>query len=167
MAAPYHQLGRRLGVGFAIKLRFDAGVRHERIFLGSHSHKAAHARLAESLLASTLVSTLGRRHIRTKQEHWSQVACEGPAKMMVYRNGDLSSAMVDIGWPHQVALPAVVSLNNGYKAVDAFCKELSLCPRRDRVVHAGQFPSAATPRNSCNGSAANGSIRSKQARAGI
>jgi hypothetical protein len=87
--------------------------------------------------------------------------------MVVYRNGELSSAMVDIGWPHQVALPAVVSLNNGYKAVDAFCKELSLCPRRDRVVLAGQFPSAATPRNSCSGSAANGSIRSKEVRAGI
>jgi hypothetical protein len=58
--------------------------------------------------------------------------------MMVYRKGELSSAIVDIGWPHQVALPAVVSLNNGYKAVDAFRKELSRCPREHRVVRAGQ-----------------------------
>jgi hypothetical protein len=57
---------------------------------------------------------------------------------MVYRKGELSSAMVDTGWPHQVAVPESVSLDNGYKAVDAFCKELSLCPRGHRIVHAGQ-----------------------------
>jgi hypothetical protein len=77
--------------------------------------------------------------------------------------------MVDAGWPHQIALPESVSLNNGYKAVNAFCKELSLCPRGHRVVYAGLFfnvycffPSAATPRNSCDGSAANGSTPSKE-----
>jgi hypothetical protein len=58
--------------------------------------------------------------------------------MMMYRKGELSSVMVDIGWPHQVALPASVSLNNGYKAVHAFCKDLSLCARGHRVFHAGQ-----------------------------
>jgi hypothetical protein len=58
--------------------------------------------------------------------------------MMVYRKGEQSSAMVDTGWPHQVAVPESVSLNNGYKAVDAFCKELSLCPRGHRIVHTGQ-----------------------------
>ena len=58
--------------------------------------------------------------------------------MMVYRKGELSTAMIDTNWPHQVALPENVSLNNGYKAVDAFCEELSLCPRGHRVVHAGQ-----------------------------
>ena len=43
--------------------------------------------------------------------------------------------MVDAGWPHQVALPADVSLNSGYKIVDEFCKDLSLRARGHRVFH--------------------------------
>ncbi|MGA8610132.1 MAG: hypothetical protein WB760_00155 [Xanthobacteraceae bacterium] len=34
---------------------------------------------------------------------------------MIYRKGELSPAMIDRGWPHQVALPASASENGGYK----------------------------------------------------
>jgi hypothetical protein len=58
---------------------------------------------------------------------------------MVYRKGELSPAMIDVGWPHQVALPASVSLNNGYIVVHEFCKGLSLCSRGHAVFHEGQW----------------------------
>jgi hypothetical protein len=54
---------------------------------------------------------------------------------MVYRKGELSSAGIDRGWPHQVALPAAVSLNGGYNVVRAFCDDLSLCARGHAVFH--------------------------------
>jgi hypothetical protein len=57
---------------------------------------------------------------------------------MVYRKGELSSAGIDSGWPHQVALPASVSEGSGYKVVHDFCKDLSLCPRGHCVHHDGQ-----------------------------
>jgi len=45
------------------------------------------------------------------------------------RKGELSPAAVDRGWPHQVAVPARISVGDGYKLVHDFCKELSLCSR--------------------------------------
>jgi hypothetical protein len=58
---------------------------------------------------------------------------------MVYRKGELSAAMVDRNWPHQVALPASLSLKGGYELIREFCKELSLCPRGHSVFHDGQW----------------------------
>jgi hypothetical protein len=59
--------------------------------------------------------------------------------MMVYRKGELSPAMIDRGWSHQVALPASASLKGGYAAIHEFCKELSLCSRGHAVFHGGQW----------------------------
>lgn len=58
---------------------------------------------------------------------------------MIYRKGELSPAMVDRGWPYQVALPARVSQGGGYQAICAFCNDLSLCPRGHSVFHDGQW----------------------------
>ena len=48
---------------------------------------------------------------------------------MVRRKGELSSAMIDHGWPHQVALEARLSMGDRYYTVRFFCNDLSLCPR--------------------------------------
>lgn len=48
---------------------------------------------------------------------------------MVRRKGELSSAMIDHGWPHQVALEARLSMGDRYYTVHFFCNDLSLCPR--------------------------------------
>jgi hypothetical protein len=58
---------------------------------------------------------------------------------MIYRKGELSAAMVDRDWPHQVALPASASANGGYQVIHALCKDLSLCPRGHSVVHEGEW----------------------------
>ena len=58
---------------------------------------------------------------------------------MVYRKGELSPTGIDRGWPHQIALPAAVLLNGGYKVVHAFCDDLSLCPRGHTVFHNDQW----------------------------
>ena len=49
------------------------------------------------------------------------------------RKGELSPAVIDRGWPHQVALPASASVGGGYKAIHKFCKDLTLRPRRHSV----------------------------------
>jgi hypothetical protein len=59
--------------------------------------------------------------------------------MMVYRKGELSSAAIDRGWPHQVALPESASLGDGYKAIHDFCKDLSLCSRGHSVVRNNEW----------------------------
>src|SRR5262245_12519235 len=48
---------------------------------------------------------------------------------VVYRNGEVSQAAIDRGWPHQVALPAFRLLGARYFTVHLFCDGLSLCPR--------------------------------------
>ncbi len=48
---------------------------------------------------------------------------------MVRRKGELSSAMIDQGWPHQVALEARLSMGDRYYTVHYFCERLSICPR--------------------------------------
>jgi hypothetical protein len=55
------------------------------------------------------------------------------------RKGELSPAVIDRGWPHQVALPASASLGGGYKAIHKFCKDLTLRPRGHSVAHKGQW----------------------------
>jgi hypothetical protein len=58
---------------------------------------------------------------------------------MPYRKGELSPAEIDRGWPHQVALPATVSQGDGWQAIDAFCRDLSRCPRGHSVFHENQW----------------------------
>ena len=50
---------------------------------------------------------------------------------MVYRKGELSSAGIDSGWPHQVGLNADLCTGHHYKTVHFFCEaeKLSLCKR--------------------------------------
>ena len=48
---------------------------------------------------------------------------------MSRRKGELSPAEIDRRWPHQIALPARESQGDGYKLIDAFCQDLSRCPR--------------------------------------
>jgi hypothetical protein len=58
---------------------------------------------------------------------------------MSRRKGELSSVMVDIRWPHQVALPERETLGWRYRFVHEFCRELSLCPRGHTVVYGGEY----------------------------
>jgi hypothetical protein len=58
---------------------------------------------------------------------------------MVYRKGELSPAVIDRGWPHQVALPASASQNRGCQLIHDFCKELSLCARGHSVCHEDEW----------------------------
>ena len=48
---------------------------------------------------------------------------------LVYRKGELSKAMMDRDWPHQVALPASGCGGHNYITIRLFCEPLSLCPR--------------------------------------
>jgi len=50
---------------------------------------------------------------------------------VVYRKGELSKAMMDRHWPHQVALPAYHCHGHNYVTIRLFCDEhrLSLCTR--------------------------------------
>jgi len=51
---------------------------------------------------------------------------------VVYRKGELSKAMMDRQWPHQVALPAYRCTGHTYLTMQFFCEaqRLSLCTRR-------------------------------------
>jgi hypothetical protein len=55
------------------------------------------------------------------------------------RKGELSPAAIDRGWPYQVALPASVSLKGGYRVIQVFCKDLSMCPRGHVVFFGGEW----------------------------
>jgi hypothetical protein len=50
------------------------------------------------------------------------------------RKGELSPAMVDRDWPHQVAVPAEQCLGQNTAVIHEFCKDLSLCPRGQSVM---------------------------------
>jgi hypothetical protein len=50
------------------------------------------------------------------------------------RKGELSPAMVDRDWPHQVAVPAEQCLGPSTAVIHEFCKDLSLCPRGHSVM---------------------------------
>ena len=58
---------------------------------------------------------------------------------MVRRKGELSSAMIDHGWPHQVALEARLSMGDRYYTVHFFCNDLSLCPRGHGFYREGKY----------------------------
>ena len=53
---------------------------------------------------------------------------------MSRRKGELTRNGIDRGWPHQVALRADISMRD-FKALHAFCRDLSLCPRGHSVFH--------------------------------
>lgn len=66
--------------------------------------------------------------------------------VMVRRKGELSSAMIDHGWPYQVALEARLSTGDHYFTVHYFCQDLSLCPRGHGFYRDGKhFMSTALP----------------------
>jgi hypothetical protein len=50
---------------------------------------------------------------------------------VVYRKGELSKAMIDREWPHQVVLPAYCCGGSNYVTMRLFCEaeRLSLCVR--------------------------------------
>jgi hypothetical protein len=56
---------------------------------------------------------------------------------MVYRKGELSKSQVDMGWPHQVALPEDRCSLKNYEIHAAFNKGLSLCARGHSVSFDG------------------------------
>jgi len=47
---------------------------------------------------------------------------------MAYREGELSKAMMDRDWPHQVALPNFRCLGHNYLTIRFFCEALSVYP---------------------------------------
>ena len=57
---------------------------------------------------------------------------------MIRRKGELSSAMMDVRWPYQVALPETEATGPLYHIVHGFCRDLSLCPRKHSVTSGGQ-----------------------------
>jgi len=58
---------------------------------------------------------------------------------MSRRKGELTAALIDGGWPHQVAVPEDACTGNNYKVQADFCRELSLCPRGKAVFHGEQW----------------------------
>ena len=55
------------------------------------------------------------------------------------RKGELSPSLVDLRFPHQVALPQSETMGWRYRFVDEFCRGLSLCPRGHSLYHEDQW----------------------------
>src|SRR5271154_6598776 len=55
------------------------------------------------------------------------------------REGELSAAAIDHGWPHQVVLPARLCERDGYNDIHEFCRDLTLCSRGHALFHEGQW----------------------------
>ena len=53
------------------------------------------------------------------------------------RKGELSSAAIDHGWPHQVVLPARMCERGGYNEIHQFCRDLTLGSRGHALYHDG------------------------------
>jgi hypothetical protein len=51
------------------------------------------------------------------------------------RKGELTAAVIDRGWPHQVAVPATECRGSHGRFVEAFCLDLSVCERHHSVFH--------------------------------
>src|SRR5271155_2815839 len=89
------------------------------------------------------------------------------------REGELSAAAIDHGWPHQVVLPARLCERDGCNEIHEFCRDLTLCSRGHALYHYGQgFTSIASRRqrtriSSWKDLAARSSIRSSAAAAPI
>src|SRR5271156_1572436 len=82
------------------------------------------------------------------------------------REGELSAAAIDQGWPHQVVLPARVCERDGYNEIHEFCRDLTLCSRGYALYHYGQwfhvycFKEAADAQSSGGDLGARGASRS-------
>ena len=57
------------------------------------------------------------------------------------RKGELSAAMIDRDWPHQVAIDAASSTGAVHVRILAFCKPLSLARRGHTFVENGRYVS--------------------------
>src|ERR1700730_4949732 len=57
---------------------------------------------------------------------------------MSRRKGELTSAGIDRGWPHQVALPAK-QVSRDFNVIADFCRDLTLCPRGHSVFHQNEW----------------------------
>ena len=55
------------------------------------------------------------------------------------RKGELSSAAIDHGWPHQVVLQARMCERGGYNEMHEFCRDLTLGSRGHALHHDGQW----------------------------
>jgi hypothetical protein len=55
------------------------------------------------------------------------------------RKGELSPASIDVGWPHQVVLPARFCEGGGYKEIHEFCAGLTLCSRGHSLYYDEQW----------------------------
>jgi hypothetical protein len=55
------------------------------------------------------------------------------------REGELSSAAIDRGWPHQVVLPARLCERDGYNEIHEFCRDLTLCSRGHATANGSTF----------------------------
>jgi hypothetical protein len=56
---------------------------------------------------------------------------------MSRRKGELTGAVIDREWPHQVVLLADQVLGKNYTVVHDFCRDLSLCTRGHSVRREG------------------------------
>ena len=54
---------------------------------------------------------------------------------MSRRKGELTTAAIDRGWPHQVAVPATQCMGSHGRFMDAFCLDRSMCERHHSVFH--------------------------------
>jgi len=54
---------------------------------------------------------------------------------MSRRKGELTTAAINRGWPHQVAIPATQCMGSHGRFMDAFCLDLSMCERHQSVFH--------------------------------
>jgi len=58
---------------------------------------------------------------------------------VVRRRGELTAAGIDREWPHQVALRSGVCRGTYFRTLQAFCLDLSLCPRGHSVYHEDEW----------------------------
>jgi hypothetical protein len=55
------------------------------------------------------------------------------------RRGELFSAAIDQGWPHQVVLSARRCEGGGYNEIHEFCRDLTLCSRGHALYHDSEW----------------------------
>jgi hypothetical protein len=58
---------------------------------------------------------------------------------MSYRKGELTTAGINEGWPHQIARLSSLGTMKQADVIAAFCANLSLCPRGHTVVWEGEW----------------------------
>ncbi len=109
-------------------------VRHAKKFshgLGRACHRVEIAHDVQHRCATAIEEARAttRRSVHEKQKQLTEFAFCSYTYSMVRRKGELSSASIDSGWPHQVALPATSCIGRNFVLIHDFCRSLSLCPR--------------------------------------